>query len=105
MKTLIQYTAVLLLLSIIMTNAQAVTVPASVSDAFSKEFSTASNVQWTASRNIYQSRFEQGGENFIAYFNNEGTLLVTARRIQLSQAPTLVRKSISQLQAQYDAAS
>lgn len=105
MKTLIQYTAVLLLLSIIMTKAQTSQVPASVSAAFSKEFSAASNVQWTVTKDIYQSRFEQGDEKLIAYFNQDGTLVATARKIQLSQAPTLVRKSISVLQDQYEAAS
>ncbi len=102
MKTLIQYTAILLLLSVILTKAQN-PVPASVSDAFTREFNSASNVQWTTSKNIYQSRFEQSGEKFIAYFSNEGSLLVTARRIQFNQAPTLVKKSVAALQDQYDA--
>ncbi len=105
MKTLLQFTAVLVLLALIMVNAQTVITPPSVSDAFRKEFGAARNVQWSASHEIYQSRFELGDQQFIAYFNQKGTLLLTAHRVELSQAPAAVRNSIAQLEYQFDASS
>ncbi len=106
MKTLIQFSVVILTVCAMQVKAQTrITVPSAVQESFGKEFGLTTDVQWTEDKEILQSRFQKDHEKFIAYFNRDGALLLTARRIDLPYAPTLVRKSVASLQAKYHSAS
>jgi len=96
MKKNIIIAAVLFVICFRSANAQeGVTTTASVARNFEKEFSGASNVQWTKKDKIFVATFKYEGGMWIGYFNESGEKLASGRKIKsLDQLPLQVQKSL-----------
>ena len=74
--------------------ANDVKVSTHVLSAFKTTFHDAQNVQWSLVKNIYQAQFTMDDEQYSAYFDNDGKMLVLARFITVSQLPHGLRTSL-----------
>lgn len=75
----------------------AIEVNQKILTSFKKDFSTAINVQWKAlEENVYQAAFSNNGEQFNAYYNEEGELIGSARYISKANMPLLISKSLQE---------
>lgn len=68
-----------------------------VRQAFTKEFEKATNITWMylKDKNLYHARFQFNGEIVEAFYDEEGSLLSTARFINENQLPILVMKELA----------
>src|SRR5580765_6242548 len=68
-----------------------------VKQAFTKEFDKATNITWMymKDKNLYHARFQYNGEIVEAFYDEEGSLLSTARFIKENQLPILVMKELA----------
>jgi len=68
-----------------------------VKQAFQKEFEKATNTTWMyqKDKHVYHARFQYKGETVEAFYDEEGSLLSTARFISENQLPILVMKQMS----------
>lgn len=68
-----------------------------VRQAFAKEFDKATNITWMyqKDKNLYHARFQYNGEIVEAFYDEEGSLLSTARFIKENQLPILVMKELA----------
>lgn len=67
-----------------------------VLSAFNVTFSQAENVEWTMVKNIYQAKFIMNEQQYSAYFDEEGKMLVLARFIAPNQLPTGLKNSLKE---------
>lgn len=65
--------------------------------SFKKDFSTATNVQWKAlDEKVYEAEFSYNGDQFNAYYDEEGDLIGSARYISKTNMPLLISKSLQE---------
>ena len=62
---------------------------------FQKEFSGATNVKWTESKDVISASFTLSDSRIIAYFTTEGELLGTERNVLFNQLPLAVIREIN----------
>ena len=62
---------------------------------FQREFKGAENAKWSQQKDFVSVSFALGNSGVIAYFNNSGDLLGTARSILFNQLPLLVIKELN----------
>ena len=74
--------------------ANDVKVSTHVLSAFKSTFVDAQNVQWSLVKNMYQAQFTMDDEQYSAYFDNDGKMLVLARFITVSQLPHGLKASL-----------
>lgn len=75
----------------------AIEVNQKILTSFKKDFGTAVNVQWKAlEENVYEAEFSNNGEQFNAYYNEEGELIGSARYISKGNMPLLISKSLQE---------
>lgn len=78
-------------------------VSSAVAESFAREFNGATDVKWTKIRNVAQARFFQGQEYCLAYFNEEGGLILSGRKISYEIAPTAVKKELQRIRDKAEA--
>lgn len=97
----------LILLAVILISVSsfsyAIEVNQKVLTSFKKDFNTAVNVQWKSfdADGLYEAMFTYNREQVIAYYNEEGELVNTARYICKANLPILVSKQIEEKYADY----
>jgi hypothetical protein len=75
----------------------AIEVNQKILKSFKKDFSTATNVQWKAlEENLYEADFSNNGEQFNAYYNEDGELIGSARFINKVDMPLLISKNLQE---------
>jgi hypothetical protein len=75
----------------------AIEVNQKILTSFKKDFSTAINVQWKAiEETLYEAEFSYNGEQFNAYYNEDGELIGSARYINKANMPLLIAKSLQE---------
>ena len=62
---------------------------------FQKEFKGAEDVRWSEGRDVISASFTLSNSRIVAYFNNEGELLGTARNVLFNQLPLAVIREIN----------
>ena len=62
---------------------------------FQKEFSGATNVEWTQAKDIISVSFVLSDSRILAYFTTDGELIGTARNVLFNQLPLAVIKEIN----------
>ena len=67
--------------------ANDVKVTSQVLSAFKTSFNDAKNVKWAEVKGLYQAQFTMDDEQYSAYFDAEGKMLVVARFITPNQLP------------------
>lgn len=75
--------------------ANEVKVNPQVMGTFNTTFSNAENVKWALVKNLYQAQFTIDNEQYSAYFDNEGKMLVLARFITPNQLPASLKLSLN----------
>ncbi len=58
-----------------------------VTESFKKEFSTATEVTWSRTSNLYKAQFTLNGQVMFAYLNDAGKLVGVYRNILSTQLP------------------
>lgn len=68
-----------------------------VRQSFQKEFEKATNITWMyqKDKNVYHARFQYNGEMVEAFYDEEGSLISTARFIAENQLPILVMRQMA----------
>ena len=66
----------------------------SVLKSFQSTFSSAKEVEWTATENLYKARFELNGQIVCAYYNNGGNMLAVTRNITAHELPLNLQTSL-----------
>ncbi|MGV3656486.1 MAG: hypothetical protein ACO1NX_00980 [Chitinophagaceae bacterium] len=69
-------------------------VKPSVLKTFNKTFTTAKNVEWTITENLYKARFELSGQIVTAYYSTDGSQLAVARNITSHQLPLTLQTAM-----------
>ncbi len=67
--------------------ANEVKVPTRALESFTKEFSTAQDINWTSGNNYYMATFVLNGQNVFAYYTPDGEFISTARYLSTLQLP------------------
>jgi hypothetical protein len=62
---------------------------------FQKEFSGATNVEWTQAKDVISVSFVLSDSRILAYFTTDGELIGTARNVLFNQLPLAVIKEIN----------
>ncbi len=96
MKNKIIIGAVLFVLSLASSTAQdAASVNASVTKSFEKAFQGATKVRWSACpKKISLAQFAFMGKPWLAYYDHDGKLLTSGRRITLHELPVRVQSGM-----------
>lgn len=63
-------------------------------ETFSKEFASAQSVSWSADGQFTKASFVLGGNNAIAWFNADGSLVGSIRDLSYNQLPLVVMSSL-----------
>jgi hypothetical protein len=95
MKNNIIIGAALFIISLSSSVAQDGTVKASVSKSFEKSFTGALDAKWTAcakSTSLVQFRYMD--KPWVAYFNHEGKLITSGRKISTHELPVIVQNGM-----------
>ncbi len=71
-------------------------VSKTVKDAFEKNFSGAVNVTWEQTDELYFASFKLNEREVNAAYNEKGELIGISRKLQLSEVPLNVTKSLKQ---------
>jgi hypothetical protein len=64
-------------------------------ETFQNQFKGAEDVRWTETKDIISASFVLGNSRAVAYFNNAGELLYTARNVLFNQLPLVVITEIN----------
>jgi hypothetical protein len=72
-----------------------------VLNAFSTEFSTAKDVQWTVGSDYYMAKFQYNEKYVFAYYNQEGDLLGLSRNITTADLPLSLQTNLKREYADY----
>jgi hypothetical protein len=70
------------------------TVNQKVLDAFKTEFSTASEVEWSAGAGYFKATFNYNGKYVFAFYSEEGELLGLTRYISPVDLPLILQNSL-----------
>jgi hypothetical protein len=65
-----------------------------VLNAFNTEFTSAQEVQWTATTDYYKASFDMNGVKVSAYYNLDGELMGLTRNISSAQLPVRLQESL-----------
>ena len=94
MKTLILIAALVWASATNKTFATGVNVTPAVMQTFKSEFQNAANVQWSVVDHLYKAVFEQDGDEISAFFNPDGSLVVSCRYLAMSDLPRTMQRSL-----------
>ncbi len=72
-----------------------------VLNAFSTEFSTAKDVQWTVGSDYCMAKFQYNEKYVFAYYNQEGDLLGLSRNITTADLPLSLQTNLKREYAGY----
>ncbi len=101
MKKIIMLAAVIV--TVCLTNLQAqksAPVTAAVAESFSNEFKNATNVRWIkVGASLFQSRFYYKQEYCLAYFDAEGQMILSGRKIAFDITPVAVKKATEKIRS------
>ncbi len=98
MKKIISAAAVIVTLCLQNASAQtSAQVTPAVAESFSREFKDATNVKWTKIKGIYRSRFDNQQEYCLAYFDPNGQMILSGRKISLDIAPLAIKRGLEQI--------
>lgn len=88
-----------LICSLLATTAMAsdIKVSSRVLNSFNASFREAQKVEWSYNKNMYQAKFTMDEQQYTAYFDTDGEMLVVARFIAVSQLPSGLKKSLNEL--------
>src|SRR3982751_339157 len=91
---------IILILTVAIINTQARDVkPVSenIKKSLSKEFTTATNIQWSYvdDKEVYRATFEFDGRELNAYFTQEGDFIGTSRYISRQQMPVVITQQLT----------
>lgn len=100
---------VLLILSVAIINVHATEIDGSVpvtkviATSFSKEFSTAKEVNWSwiKEQDLFKATFSYNNKQLNAYFTREGEYVGTSRYISNDQLPLIIAKNLQQRYSDY----
>ena len=65
-----------------------------VLNAFNTEFTSAQQVEWTATGDYYRASFDMNGLKVSAYYNADGELMGLTRNISTAQLPVTLQASL-----------
>ena len=65
-----------------------------VLNAFNTEFTSAQQVEWTATGDYYRASFDMNGVKVSAYYNADGELMGLTRNISTAQLPVTLQASL-----------
>ena len=103
MKTIIILAALFICLNNLSAQSNA-EVNAKVTESFGEHFSGATRIQWQKVKNLSVAIFLYEERSWIAYFDQSGDLLASARKIkEISQLPVVVQESLSNFKTQRSA--
>ena len=70
--------------------------PKKVEKAFQKMYPGAKDIEWELKRDIYAVDFKIDGKDVEAYFNAEGTWLISKEDVNASSVPAAVKKAVKE---------
>mgnify|MGYP003575107384 CR=1 FL=1 len=76
--------------------ANDVKVSNKVLSAFEVSFNKASNVKWAKVKSLYQAQFTMDNEQYSAYFDADGAMVVVARFITVGQLPLSLKTALKE---------
>jgi hypothetical protein len=76
--------------------ASEIKVTSKVLSAFNASFDNAENVKWAYVKDMYQAQFTMDNEQYSAYFDIDGSLVVVARFITEAQLPQSLKRSLKE---------
>jgi hypothetical protein len=65
-----------------------------IATSFNKDFSSATNISWSVQKNFTKATFTMNNQVMFAFYNEDGSLLATARNILSQQLPINLLKSV-----------
>lgn len=65
-----------------------------VLNAFNTEFTSAQEVEWTATGDYFRASFDMNGVKVAAYYNTDGELMGLTRNISSAQLPVSLQASL-----------
>ena len=74
-----------------------VKVSTKVMNAFKTDFSEATDVEWAQVENMFQAKFAMEGQQYAAYYDADGTMLVVARFLMPTKLPNGLRTSLEEI--------
>jgi hypothetical protein len=77
--------------------ASDIKVSGRVLTAFNASFREAEKVEWSFDKNMYQAKFIMDEQQYTAYFDTDGKILVVARFIAVNQLPSGLKKSLNSI--------
>lgn len=86
--------AIVMLFATTASAAEITKVSNTVKTAFTKDFSEAKNISWEKEGRFYYAEFKINEKRVSAAYNENGELVATLRKIELSQLPAVVASSI-----------
>lgn len=104
MKTIIILAALIICLNSNLSAQSSAEVNAKVTESFGEHFNGATRIQWQKVKNLSVAIFLYEERAWIAYFDQSGDLLASARRVKdNSQLPVIVQESLSNFKSQKSA--
>lgn len=64
--------------------------------AFETTFQNAEDAQWSVVENLYKVSFKIDNRPMLAFFNNNGELVVVAKYLKISQLPKAAQKKLTE---------
>ena len=77
--------------------ASDIKVSSRVLTSFKSSFKEAQNVEWSFTKSMYQAKFTMEDQQYTAYFDTDGKMLVVARFIAVNQLPSGLQKSLNEM--------
>jgi len=65
-----------------------------VATSFSKDFTSATNISWSIQKDFTKATFTLNNQIMFAFYNEDGSLIATARNIRSEQLPINLLKSL-----------
>ena len=72
-----------------------------IKTAFAKSFSSAKNVNWQKTNDLYFANFQVETSKLFAAFNETGDLIAVSRTIDISQVPLALARTLQEKYADY----
>jgi hypothetical protein len=85
----------LLMISVLMLNAQTDNLPQKVNDAFYGKYPKARDLIWKIDNNIYEIEFYQSGDMFTALFDKDGNWIETGVVIADGELPVNFKQELN----------
>jgi len=76
-------------------------VSEAIKTAFAKSFSSAKNVNWKKTEDLYFANFQIEKNKLFAAFNESGELVAVSRTIDISQVPLALARALQERYADY----